>query len=258
LSNSALQISDTSSQKKLISVIIPAYQEEKIIGNLNKIYTPELKKKYDFEIILSDGGSKDKTVEMATAFADKIVVHTSDYRQTISEGRNKGAEKAEGEVLVFINADTYPQNFEKFFSYISNWAREKSTKFNAIACEVFGFPDEITNGDRIFYAWHNKYVHFLNKINLGMGRGECQIVRTDYFLRVNGYNPHIVAGEDFDLFRRLSKITKIKFVPELVVLESPRRFREYGYLKTLWFWTLNSISIIFSGQSYSKEWEAIR
>jgi glycosyltransferase involved in cell wall biosynthesis len=251
-------INDSHPSKRLISVIIPSFQEEKIITSLESVYTSELKSKYNFEVILSDGGSTDKTVALARNFADKITVHTSVNRQTISEGRNKGAEIAEGEVLVFINADTYPKDIDKFFTYITNWAKNPKTTFHAIACEVHGFPEEITKSDELFYSLHNKYVNFLNKINLGMGRGECQIVHRDYFKKVNGYNPLIVAGEDFDLFRRLSKITKIKFEPELVVLESPRRFRKYGYLKTIWFWTLNSIAIIFLGKSYSKEWEAIR
>lgn len=244
--------------EKLISVIIPSFQEEKIIGNLSRIYTPELKVKYNFEVIVSDGGSTDKTIELARTFADKITVHKESRRQTISEGRNKGAEIANGNILVFINADTYPKDIDKFFTYIRKWSENPLADYHAIACEVNGFPEEITQSDKVFYSLHNSYVNFLNKIKLGMGRGECQIVHREYFFRVNGYNPQIVAGEDFDLFRRLSKITKIKFEPELVVLESPRRFREYGYLKTIWFWTLNSLSIIFSGKSYSKVWEAIR
>jgi len=242
----------------LISIIIPTLQEEKIIGNLRNYYTKENKAKYNFEVIVSDGGSTDKTVEIAKTFADKVVIHKANYRQTISEGRNKGAEVSSGNILVFINADTYPENIDIFFNYILNWATKKECKYQAIACYVLGFPDEMTTGDKLFYTVHNAYVSLLNKIKLGMGRGECQIVKKDYFKLVNGYNPLIVAGEDFDLFRRLSKHTQIKFEPKLIVLESPRRFRKYGYLKTIWFWMVNSISIILFGKSYSKEWEAIR
>lgn len=244
--------------KKLISVIIPSFQEEKIISNLAEIYTNSLKEKYNFEVILSDGGSSDKTVELASKFADKITVHKASYRQTISEGRNKGAEIAEGEVLVFINADTYPKDIDLFFTKINNWAKCTDKNFFAIACEVSGFPEEMTQSDKLFYSLHNKYVSFLNKIKLGMGRGECQIVVKEYFNKVKGYNPLIVAGEDFDLFKRLSKLTKIQYDKQLTVLESPRRFRKYGYLKTIWMWTLNSLTIILLGKSYSKEWEAIR
>ncbi len=91
-----------------------------------------------------------------------------------------------------------------------------------------------------------------------MGRGECQIVLKELFKQVNGYNSEIVAGEDFDLFRRISTITKVKFDPQIIVLESPRRFRKYGYFRTLSYWLLNALTIMFFGKSFSKEWETIR
>jgi len=260
-----LESTQTSSQKNgilknsnLISIIIPTYQEEKILSKLKNIYTNEIKIEFNCEIIVSDGGSTDNTVNIAREFADKIVEHHSPKRQTIAEGRNKGAEVAEGNILVFINADTYPANFREFMKSIQEWSLKQINDYGAIACYVSGFPDEINTKDRIFYFLHNTFVKILNIIKLGMGRGECQIIRKDLFYLVNGYNPNIVAGEDFDLFRRVSKHTKILMKSNFLVYESPRRFRKYGYLKTIWFWLINALSIIFAGRSYSKEWEAIR
>ena len=245
-------------KSKQISIIIPTYQEEKILSKLKFLYTQEIKTKFNCEIIVSDGGSTDNTVSIAREFADKIVEHKSQNRQTIAEGRNKGAEVAEGNILVFINADTYPADLNSFMTSIQEWSKEQMNTYGAIACYVSGFPEEINTKDRIFYFLHNSFVKILNIIKLGMGRGECQIVRKEIFYLVNGYNPHIVAGEDFDLFRRISKHTKILMNSNFLVYESPRRFRRYGYLKTIWFWSINALSIIFAGRSYSKEWEAIR
>jgi predicted glycosyltransferase involved in capsule biosynthesis len=98
----------------------------------------------------------------------------------------------------------------------------------------------------------------LNFIGMGMGRGECQIVLAEYFKKVGGYNSALTAGEDFDLFRRLAKIGKIKFAKDILVYESPRRFRKYGYLRILMSWLLNSISVMFYNRSVSKDWEAVR
>ena len=91
-----------------------------------------------------------------------------------------------------------------------------------------------------------------------MGRGECQVVRRDIFEKVQGYNDRIVAGEDFDLFLRISKISKVIFERKMLVYESPRRFRKYGYLKTIFFWFVNSLTVWWFGKSVSKEWEAVR
>lgn len=245
--------------KPCLSLIMPVYQEEKIIENQLKRFPKSIREKYNFELIVSDGGSSDKTVEIASKYADIVVVHDKPYRQTISEGRNRGAEVANADVLVFLNADSYPENIDDFFLFISNWAKGSSVSDGiAVACYVTAFPEEIVLKDKLFYSFHNFYVRVLNFIGLGMGRGECQIVRSDFFKSVNGYRNEIVAGEDFDLYSRLAKIGKIKYAAELRVLESPRRFRKYGYVKTVWYWTLNSLSVMLFGKSVSKEWEAVR
>jgi len=243
-----------------ISVIIPVLQEEKILEETLKIYSDNLRKKYKFELIVSDGGSTDKTIEIAKKYADIIVRHNETRKQTIAEGRNKGALVSSGDILVFINADTIPENPEKFFDFITQLTDEnhKYSKFGAIATKVNVAENERLLKDSIFYFFHNFYVRFLNKIGFGMGRGECQIIKRTVFEKVGGYNPKIIAGEDFDLYRRISGVGKIGFVNELVVHESPRRFRKYGYMKILISWIVNSLSVIFFGKSVSDEWEPVR
>lgn len=240
-----------------ISVIIPVYQEEKILSNILCHYEADLLHRYNVELIVSDGGSKDSTLEIAKSFANKVVVHKSPTKQTIAEGRNRGAEVANGDILIFINGDTLPNNLEKFLDYVTNWAIN-DLQFVALAVKVLPFPDEEIWKDKIFYFLHNNYVKLLNKIGLGMGRGECQVVRREAFWQIGGYNPKIIAGEDFDLFRRLAKVGKIKFVEDVWVYESPRRFRKLGYLKTIVRWLLNGIFVMFLGRSYSNNWEPIR
>jgi hypothetical protein len=95
---------------------------------------------------------------------------------------------------------------------------------------------------------------------MGMGRGECHIVRADVFWKINGYNESLAAGEDYDLYRRIkkSKLGKIKFLNDIIVYESPRRFRKYGYLKVFGEWTKNSLSVFFKNKSASKVWEEVR
>ncbi len=260
-SHSELGISVESEKgKPLISVIVPVLQEEKVLEQNLKLFSNELKKKYNFELIVSDGGSTDKTPEIAKKFADKYVEHEEDYRQTIAEGRNKGAEAAEGDLFVFINGDTYPADIENFLNLIHKFAASGKANENcaALACYVSYIPEEGKLRDKIFYTLHNNYVRFLNAIGMGMGRGECQIIRKDIFEMTGGYNEEIVAGEDFDLFNRVTKYGRVRFVPELKVLESPRRFRKYGYTRTVGLWLLNSLSVYFFGKSISKEWEAVR
>lgn len=258
--NKSVEITEINIHEKKkysISIVVPVLQEEKMIEESLKLYSNELKEKYDFEIIVSDGGSTDNTIEISKKYADKIIEHKGNYRQTIAEGRNNGAEIANSDIIVFINGDSIPADHEEFFNTIVNFA-ENQKDIDALACYVSSFPNEQLLKDKIFYTLHNNYVRMLNFIGMGMGRGECQVVRRETFEKVGGYNSSIVAGEDFDLYRRISKVGKIKFEKKLHVFESPRRFRKYGYLKTIGYWLLNSITVMLFNRSASKEWEAIR
>ena len=100
------------------SVIVPTLNEAKLLPDLLKQLTDaRLKELYKPEIIVSDGGSIDDTVKIALDYADIITVHTGDKLQTIAEGRNKGAEFASGDILMFFNGDVRikePLNFFRF------------------------------------------------------------------------------------------------------------------------------------------------
>lgn len=240
-------------------MIIPTYQEEKIIEKQLKRFTRQLRQKYAFEVIVSDGGSTDSTASLASPHCDKLVIHNEKRRQTISEGRNKGAEVALGEIFVFMNIDSFPDDMDRFFSFLIKWFKdEKMKKYGAIACKVLPCPDEKKFIDKVFYFLINNYFSLLNTINIGMGRGECQIIRREIFEKEKGYNIKFVAGEDYDLYRRIAKISKIYSDGYPIIYESPRRFREEGYLPVLGKWFLNSMSITILNKSMSKEWKAVR
>jgi len=235
-------------------------QEEKLLEATLSTYTPELRRKFNLEVIVSDGGSTDGTISIAHRHADAVVMHDMSHRQTIAEGRNCGAERANGEVLVFINGDTVPAHPEKFFAKISEFARRegKYKRASALACPVKSNPEECTNADLVFHSINNGYVRLLNVLRIGAGRGESQVVRTDVFKQVGGYRPSLAAGEDFDLFGRIGLVARVRYARELLVFESPRRFRKFGYLRVLFWWTTNALSVLFRGRSSSDEWEPVR
>ena len=79
----------------VVSIIIPALQEEKEIENLLSQITDELKSRFRCEVIVSDGGSKDRTAEIADRNAARIV-HALRSDPTIASGRNLGARAANG------------------------------------------------------------------------------------------------------------------------------------------------------------------
>lgn len=247
---------DPFSQKKKISVIIPALNEEKLLERLLIQFDQEIKRKFDLEVIVSDGGSTDQTIEIANKFSDRVILHKEKFRQNISQGRNAGAKKSLGDVLIFLNADTGVKDLDFLLSESLNEIFANSV--TAIACPIFIFPDEEKFSDKTFHFFYNNYVRMLNKYFMGMGRGECHIISRDKFFEANGYNEKLAAGEDYDLYVRLKKIGKLKFRKDLIVFESPRRYRKFGYARVFWDWAKNSVAVTLFNRSISKTWEAVR
>ena len=238
------------------SFIIPTLNEEKLLPQLLEILdNQKLRKKYNYEIIISDGGSIDKTLEIAEKHADKIL-RSDGSKQNISMGRNIGGFAANGEILIFYNGDIYPKNIDEVFLTIEKIFT--NSKYLAMTCCVDVFPDEQKFIDLVFQNFYNYYFHLLNIIGLGMGRGECHIIKKKVFEDFNGYNEKLAAGEDFDLYRRIRKKGKILFARNLTVYESPRRYRKLGHFRIFFTWLINSIYIIFGNSSKSTEWKEVR
>jgi glycosyltransferase involved in cell wall biosynthesis len=231
--------------------------EEKLLPNLlQQLSNKSLKEQYNFEIIISDGRSSDNTILLAQKYADIVTIHKGSHRQNIAEGRNEGAKIATGDVFLFINADVIFDNVVSFFDQVVEFFN--NAKYLAFTCTVRVFPDEEIFVDKAYHQFYNKYFKMLNIIGVGMGRGECQVIRKEAFNKVNGYNKNLAAGEDFDLFRRVRRLGKIQFKNDLCVFESPRRYRKLGYWGVTWSWLKNSFSVIIKNKSLSREWEAIR
>ncbi len=242
---------------KQFSFIIPTLNEEKLLPTLLKQLTgPDLKSEYNYEIIISDGGSKDSTVKIAEEFADVVITHNNPPKQNIAQGRNIGAQKAHGEILIFLNGDVRIKD-PKLFLKIINEKFYKS-KFLAMTCKVEVFPEESKLIDKLFQSFYNYYFHFLNLAGLGMGRGECHVIPAEVFHDSGGYNTELAAGEDFELYKRLRRKGKILFERKLTVYESPRRYRKLGHFRILFTWLINSIYVFFMNKSLSKNWDEVR
>lgn len=245
-----------SNSSPRISVIIPTLLEEKYIQRTLKQFTPEIKEQFGIEVIVSDGGSKDQTACLAEGLADLILVHRGKERQTISGGRNEGARAARGSLFVFLNGDTVIAEAERFFTVVRSSFEDPAVI--AATCDVTIYPEEEIIADKLFHGFFNFYFKLLNKIGIGMGRGECQVVRSERFFEVGGYDQSLVAGEDFNLFVQLHRLGKIAYLPSMKVWESPRRFRRFGYRRITLLWFLNALSVFFRGKSATKDWEPIR
>jgi len=91
----------------LISVIVPAYNAEKLIENtLNSVLNQTYK---NFEVIVVNDGSKDRTKEICESFVRKDTRFKHVYQDNagVSMARNKGIELSQGKYICFLDADDY-------------------------------------------------------------------------------------------------------------------------------------------------------
>jgi glycosyltransferase involved in cell wall biosynthesis len=239
----------------MISVIIPTLNEEKIIEKTLK-YLVSFKN--DFEIIVSDGKSTDKTVEIAKKYADKVVTYEGITRQTIAMGRNLGAQVATGKYLVFMDADVTIPDINIFFNKTAGLF-QKDKKLVGLSVFVKVFPEMSTFPDRFFFNIFNWSSYFLNNVlNKGSALGEFQMIRAEAFRKLNGYNEKIVVGEDVEMFSRLSLVGRVHTESSLFILHTSRRAHNIGWPSLLLKTIKNSFYLFFFKHSAFLEWEPIR
>ncbi len=237
----------------MISFIIPALNEEKNIRRSVRQFSKLIKEK-KVEVIVGDGGSKDKTIKIAKELGAKIVKNRK-KKQNAAVNRNNGAKKAKGDILVFCDADTQLEDPVGFIRDVRKVFFQKDIVAAVPMIKVF--PKKRIWKDNLFSGVLNNFQKIAMAFNLPYGSGQCQVVRKSAFEKVGGYDDEIVHSEDSDLFRKLRKIGNFSYLNGQTVYESPRRYRKWGYRKLIW----KGISSIFSQRVLKKqtikEWERV-
>jgi glycosyltransferase involved in cell wall biosynthesis len=241
----------------MLSIIIPTYNEEKLIATT--LSTLEATLSLPHEIIVSDGGSTDRTVELAKSHASKIVTASAPGRPTVSQGRNAGARiAAAGDFYIFLDADCAIPEPDRFFTRALSCFAADPQLVGLSVC-LRGFPAEETLGDKIVLGIANLALRFWNNVlNRGHAFGAFQMIRQDAFKQLGGYRADLVTAEDGDMFRRLAKIGRIGIAPDLTVFHSRRRNTEIGWTRQFLTAAVNFTSVRIRDRAVSKQWRAIR
>lgn len=207
----------------MISIIVPVLNEEKTIEGL----LLELKAlEGDKEIIVVDGGSVDRTAEIAARHAVFIGGVSGRARQM-----NRGAVAAKGEVLWFVHSDSKVDR--KSLCHIQAAVDE--------GCVGGGFSMFFHDYDTLFM----KFVSCSSNMrarHMGLYFGDQGIfVRRDVFERIGGY-PDIPIMEDWEMGLRLKKEGRMELL-DAPIGTSGRRFKNGGALRTLLF--MHKIKLLY-------------
>ncbi|MFQ6087786.1 MAG: glycosyltransferase [Candidatus Methanofastidiosia archaeon] len=204
-----------------LSIVIPTLNEEKNLPLcLDSIRAS--KTQLSFEVIVSDSGSRDKTLKIARAHGCRIVTTTE---KGVGLGRNLGAKKASSNHLLFLDADTYlPKNYletaHKKFEDEELIAFAASFKFSKREKKL-----------KVAENFVNSYFAFRDLLDVATLPGFNTNVKREVFERLGGFRN--VPLEDVDFSRRVRKLGKIRYFREFYVYTSSRRLEGMGILGTL-------------------------
>ncbi len=238
-----------------LSIIIPVRQEEKVIKR-TVTYLKECLGD-DVQVIVSDGKSTDRTVEIALTCADDVVLYESDAPHNASKGRNDGARLGTGTFFCFIDADVRIPEPKEFF--------ERALRHFDDA-EVVGVcgpqraePEVETWADRLSFGLLNMGLRFQNNVlHAGEVSGKFMIVRAEAFRSVGGFREDLVTREDGDFFKRLSKMGKTVFDPSLMVYHGARRAHAMGWWRLWPIWMWNTVHVAVRDKAHATDWTPIR
>jgi cellulose synthase/poly-beta-1,6-N-acetylglucosamine synthase-like glycosyltransferase len=193
----------------------------------------------EFEIIVSDARSKDRTADIARQYADSVVVED---RKGIAYGRNAGAKRAGGDILVFIDADAVLD--ENFLSYCH---REFT---NPAVAGMTGIAKPGDGGIMQRFIYRSTYglVGFFNLLGLSLYPGICVAYRRSKFTEAGGFREDFGIVEDLDLSRRISRLGKCTVAKKACAYVSTRRL-EKNLIPTVLFHVFCDIRYLVTGKS---------
>ncbi|WP_067034403.1 TIGR04283 family arsenosugar biosynthesis glycosyltransferase [Allomuricauda sp. CP2A] len=200
-------------KSRSISIIIPVLNEEHCLGKLLNHLEQTATSSNSMEIICVDGGSTDKTREIASQHGVNVVLSEKGRAKQM----NLGAEQAKGDILYFLHADTFPPNhFDHLILDAVN---------NGFLAGCFRMRFDTKNLFLQFFAWFSRF-------NLLLCRGGDQslFVERDLFVKSKGFNEVYQIYEDTEFIGRLYQQTKFKVLSGYVIT-SARKYREIGAMK---------------------------
>lgn len=211
-----------------ISIVIIGINVEKYIG---ECITSVLEADYPqgcLEIIYVDGGSSDRSIEIAKGFHGVRIIELKDPHPTPGKGRNAGIAAARHDIIQFLDADTILH---------PGWLRTACPYLNGAVAAVAGRIQEKYPRKNIF--------HIIGNMEWGISSGKkghefsqgpaktfggIVLARKDAIDGTGGYDEGLVAGEDPDLSYRVRKNgwTVYRITAEMVMHDlNMNTFRHY-------------------------------
>ena len=211
----------------MISVIIPTFNEEENIAQCLVSLRHQTVPRDEYEIIVVDGDSKDRTREIAAKYADKVFVQKS---PRVGGARNDGIMAASGEIVATTDADCILP--PTWIAMIRKGFRDPAV------VQVYGpvYPIEtgLRNSLSLFLANTYSRIGYYTRI-FSYTLGCNTAFRRNAVIRAGLYR-HIDAGDDVEIALRMNRLGKVRFLGAMKVGFSMRRYKKYGSVRSLYEW----------------------
>ena len=214
------------------TIIVPAFNEEAYLtATLDSIQAAaahlRARSEADTDVIVVDNNSVDGTAAVARG-TGATVVH--EPAQGVARARNTGARHADGDILVFVDADVIVPL--KLLDALH-------ASMDDPAC-VGGAVDVDYRPRRLSMRLYLRVWRLLARLT-GMAQGATQFCRRSVFEQVGGYDEGAWIGEDVDFYWSLKRLAKrsnrtVRFIRNMQVRPSSRRFDKWPIWKIL-IWT---------------------
>lgn len=213
-----------------ISIVIPAFNEERLIGEtLRQVHAASAsftQLGWEVETIVCDNNSTDRTAELARAAGTHVVFEPVNQ---IARARNSGATATTGDWLVFVDADSHPSG----------------ELFADVAVRIQGGRC-VAGGSTVRLEGNHRAANFVARLWNGLSRwrrllaGSFIFVEAEAFRQVGGFSQELFAGEELDLSLRLQRLARatgreIVILHRHPLLTSARKARLYSWSEHLRF-----------------------
>lgn len=211
----------------MISVIVPTYNEEANITACLQSLCHQTIDRDEYEIIVVDGNSKDRTRELASEYADEVITQTS---KRVGGARNDGVLRARGDIVATTDADCIIP---------PGWLDTIKSDFEARdIVQLYGtvYPIEEGLKHKIYLASANTFSrvgYYTRSLYYTLGCNTAFDKKA--FIRAGMYQC-IDAGDDLEIALRMRKIGRVMFDDRMKVGFSMRRFQQFGMLKSVYEW----------------------
>jgi glycosyltransferase involved in cell wall biosynthesis len=216
-----------------ISIVVPTFNEEKYVEKLLVSLSWQTIPRSEYEIIIVDGGSKDRTLEICSRYADKIVMQET---PTVGGARNDGVRNAEADFVFTTDADCMVTR-----NLLERIIRDFNTHPDVVMVYGVVTPIERSFKNTFLIELNNVFVKILYRLKIYMSVGSNIAFRKRHFMMMRGF-PAVGAGDDYGLQFRMRKIGRIMFDGRLRVYFSMRRYEKYGFAISFYEWFYNVFS----------------